>query len=344
MFVDPLQARVLFQIALKQRFALLAVNADSPAAITDVLEAALECRAPVMIEASLWQLRGRSFGPGDPTIGMMRYLVEVAALAGSDRYRDIPVLFHTDHIKGPETLPLLKAAIGGLETGIGGIGLSPSTVSLDSSELTPEQNIGSILELCRHSRGCGRPVTLEMEAGVDDGVTSEALASSLLNAVECQFPGFVYLWAPGVGTRHGLGEQDAFSPAAVARQHRLASEIAERPVGIALHGSSGLSPDALRSAVEAGVCKVNWSSESLWIRSRAAEEYYAEHSAALVKGHPAWKATAMDHGLQSFVAARYQPVVAERIRLLGAEGRAEECRIALTKGCMATGTAAPCAA
>jgi len=340
MFVDPLQARLLFQIALKQRFALLAVNADSPAAITDVLEAARECRAPVIIEASLWQLRGRSFGAGDATLGMTRYLVELAALAGSHRYRDIPVLFHTDHIKGPETLPLLKAAIGGLETGIGGFRLSPSTVSLDSSELTPEQNIGSISELCRQSLSCGRPVTLEMEAGVDDGVTSDAVARNLLTPVERQFPGFVHLWAPGVGTRHGLGDQDTFSPTAVARHHRLASEIAGRPVGIALHGSSGLSSEALRSAVLAGVCKVNWSSESLWIRSQAARDFFLEHSAALVKGHPDWKSTAMDHGFQAFVAARYQPAVAERIRLLGAEGRAEEFRIALTKGCAETGTAA----
>ena len=37
--------------------------------------------------------------------------------------------------------------------------------------------------------------------------------------------------------------------------------------GIALHGSSGLSRDALCSAVDAGVVKVNWSSESLRIRS-----------------------------------------------------------------------------
>ena len=40
MLLDTLQSRVVLQTALRRRFAILAINADSPAAITDVLEAA----------------------------------------------------------------------------------------------------------------------------------------------------------------------------------------------------------------------------------------------------------------------------------------------------------------
>jgi hypothetical protein len=62
---------------------------------------------------------------------------------------------------------------------------------------------------------------------------------------------------------------------------------------------------------------VNWSSESLLIRSQAAQEYFATHAAQLDKKHKDWKNTAMDNGLQAYVAARYVPKVVERIKLLG---------------------------
>ncbi|NJK45317.1 MAG: protease complex subunit PrcB family protein, partial [Pleurocapsa sp. SU_196_0] len=158
----------------------------------------------------------------------------------------------------------------------------------------------------------GVDVTLEMEAGVDDGVTPMEDAKMLLEGVEAKHPGRIALWAPGVGTQHGLGSQDAFSAEAVARHQQFASSLAEREIGIALHGSSGLSADGLRTAVAAGVAKVNWSSESLLIRSKAAQEYYATHTAQLEKTHADWKNTAMDNGLQRFIAGRYVPVTLER--------------------------------
>jgi fructose/tagatose bisphosphate aldolase len=325
MLLSPLESRVVFRAALEHRFAILAVNADSPAAITDVLEAARQCAAPVMIETSLWQLTGHSFGAGDPALGMARYLVQLALLAQSERYRSVPVLFHTDHIKGPLTVPLLKSAVRGLPAGVGGLTLSPSTISLDSSQLTTAQNIASIVELCREAQGCGRAATLEMEAGVDDGVTTLEAAEEMLTGVEAQTPGFIHLWAPGVGTRHGLGDQTTFSPDGVRRHHELASRLLQRPIGIALHGSSGLSAANLGAAVTAGVVKVNWSSESLRLRSRAAQEFYRTRAAALEPAHPDWKTTAMDHGVQSFVASRYQPRVVELIRRLGGEGRSALC-------------------
>lgn len=332
MLLDPLQSRVVLRTALENQFALLAVNADSPAAVTDVLEAALACDAPVMIEASLWQLTGMSFGAGNATLGMARYLVDLNLLAAAERYRELPVLFHTDHIRGTGALPLLTSSVRGLPTGIGGSVLSPSTVSVDSSQLSESENIAALVEIAGAAAAAQREVTLEMEAGVDDGVTDSETAIRLLEGVEQRAPGVVHLWAPGVGTRHGLGDQSTFSPEAVARHRDLAQRILGRSVGIALHGSSGLSRESLKSAVDAGVVKVNWSSESLRIRSLAACEFYVSAGATLDEpGHPAWKATAMDHGVQSHVSEQYRPKVEERIRILGGAGRAEVCRAALSR-------------
>jgi len=322
MLLDALQSRALFRAAVENHFAILAVNADSPAAITDCLEAARECGAPIIIETSLWQLTGRSFGNGDAALGLARYLAQLVVLAASERYREVPVVLHTDHIKGPLTLPLLTSAIRGLPFG-DALKLHPSTVSLDSSEMSEAENIAAIGALCACASECGQPVTLEMEAGVDSGVTELEVAGRLLAPVEREHPGCIHLWAPGVGTQHGFSERGyPFSPEAVARHRERASEICGRPIGLALHGSSGLPESALREGVAAGVVKVNWSSESLLIRSQAAREFYATHAADLEKSHPKWKATAMDNGVQSHVSARYVPKVIERIRILGGEGKA----------------------
>lgn len=311
MLLSPTQTRALISDALLHRYAVLAVNADSPAAVYDVLEAARQSDAPVMIETSLWQLKGRSFGGGDARLGLARYQADLSLLANHAAYRSVPVVLHTDHIKGPETATILEAALP-----------LYSSLSLDSSEMTPAENIATIGRLCAHAARLGLPLTLEMEAGVDAGVSPLSDCDSLFGKAEQNHPGFLAWWAPGVGTQHGLGSDGypTFSAEAVAAHQQRATTLAGRPIGIALHGSSGLPTASLLAAVQSGVAKVNWSSESLLLRSQAAQEFFATHVAQLDKKHKDWKNTAMDNGLQTFVAARYVPKVVERIKLLGGSG------------------------
>lgn len=326
MLLTPTQTRALFEHALENRYAILAVNADSPAAMVDALEAARQCQSPIIIETSLWQLTGRSFGNGDPFLGLRRYLADLTVLAQAECYRHLPIVFHTDHIKGSETLSLLQSAIMGLPTDFGGtaISLRASSISLDSSELSAEENRSMIAALCHAAREANVDLTLEMEAGVDDGVTSLEETEALFGQAEQANPGYLALWAPGVGTKHGLGASDGFSPQAVSDHQERATALAGRPIGIALHGSSGLSDTQLQAAVAAGVAKVNWSSESLLIRSGAARDYYHTHTAALAKGHPDFKVTAMDNGVQQAVSKVYIPRVMDRLKALGSAGHAAE--------------------
>ena len=321
MLLTPIQSRVAFADALENHYAILAVNADSPAAVTDCLEAALAADAPIIIETSLWQLTGRSFGAGDALTGLARYLAELATVAASERYQSVPVIFHTDHIKGAGTKELLTAAL----CGVGPFKLTASTVSLDSSELSEAENIALLCDLGDAARAANVAATFEMEAGVDDGLTPLDVTERLLGGVEAKHPGKVWLWAPGVGTRHGFSKAGfpAFSAEHVAAQREFAESITRRKIGIALHGSSGLPAEQLQAAVAAGVVKVNWSSESLLIRSQAARAYYADYGERLEADHPQFKAAAMDNGVAAFVAAQYVPKVTERIRLLGGAGRGD---------------------
>ncbi len=310
MLLSPPQSRQLYEHAVANHYAILAVNADSPAAVMDCLHAARECDAPVIIETSLWQLTGHSFGAGDPLLGLDRYLADLRVLANHERFAQVPVIYHTDHIKGPETLSILKHAMLA----------EASSISLDSSELSHAENIDHLRQLCAYAQSHDLSATLEMEAGVDDGVTPLEETRSLFGELERLHPGYLALWAPGVGTQHGLGDAGGFDPDAVRRHQALASELAERPIGIALHGSSGLSTEQLQAAVAAGVAKVNWSSESLLIRSQAARDYYQKYGQRLEKGHSEFKSTAMDNGLQTYIASHYQMRVVERIRTLNGAG------------------------
>ena len=314
MLLSPPETRRLYEHAAENQYSVLAVNADSPAAITDCLNAAKELDAPLIIETSLWQLKGHSWGSGDPVLGMELYIDFLLGKGETEEFADIPVVYHTDHIKGPNTLEILQYALD----------LEASSVSLDSSELSHEENIDHMLQLCFHAQELELPATLEMEAGVDDGVTDLEVTKSLFGAVESQMPGYLALWAPGVGTQHGLAEVDGFSTEAIREHKDLATELASRPIGIALHGSSGLSNDQLQEAVQSGVAKVNWSSESLLIRSQAAREYFVENADKLERGHPDFKETAMDNGLQTYISEAYLPRVKERIETLGGKGRASE--------------------
>ena len=329
MLLNPTQARIVLALAARERFALLAVNADSPAAVQDALDAALQAQAPVIIETSLWQLTGRSFGAGDALRGLTRYLAQVAITANDPRYAEVPVLFHTDHIKGPQTLPILTAAISGVA--IPGFAQGPvlraSTISLDSSAMSGDENIAMLRTLCAHARDARLDLCLEMEAGVDDGLTELAISERLIGAVESTHPGYLALYAPGVGTKHGFSAEGfpTFSPTMISRNRELAERVCGRPMGIALHGSSGLTADDLTAGVAAGVTKVNWSSESLLLRSQLATAYYASSQADLDPLSKAFKVTAMDNGVQSAVASGYVPTVVERMRILGGAGRAAAC-------------------
>jgi fructose-bisphosphate aldolase, class II len=333
MLLNPLQARIVLQHAKANQYAILAVNADSPAAINDCLAAARSVNAPIMVETSLWQLNSHSFGMGDPWLGMKRFMTQLEIMANDARYAQIPIFYHTDHIKGAQALPLLNDAVRGLDFNMGSSSfkLSPSSISLDSSELSESENVNAILELCNTAKACNRPITLEMEAGVDDGVTPLEVAERLIAPVEREFPGTIQLWAPGVGTIHGFSETGfpSFSSDAIRQHCDFVKSLIGREIGLALHGSSGLPDADLERAVQAGVVKVNWSSDSLLLRSHLARDYYTQFGAQLEPGHAKFKSTAMDNGLQQFVSSSYVPKVAVRIRLLGGANRADELMKAL---------------
>jgi fructose-bisphosphate aldolase class II len=200
--------------------------------------------------------------------------------------------------------------------------LAASTLSVDASELTPEENIQTILWLANYALTHKAEVTFEMEDAVDDDYTSIDTARHLIGRVEEQSPGSVWLWAPALGTQHGLTQgKRAFDPALARKHVEAVKSLTGRDVGLALHGTSGLDESQLTQAVAAGVVKVNWSSELLYLRSQAAAKYFREIVSQVEPGKGDWKKTVMDAGLQKFIAQACLPAISRRIRLLGGGAR-----------------------
>ena len=77
------------------------------------------------------------------------------------------------------------------------------------------------------------------------------------------------------------------------------------------------------------MAKVNWSIESLLIRSHAARRYYQENGAKLEPKHGEFKVTAMDNGLQQFISREYIDKVRQRLSTLGSAGKAASLRTKL---------------
>jgi len=269
---------------------------------------------------SLWQLQGISYGAGDAIMGLKKYLLEMNLLANSEKFKDVPVLLHTDHIKGSITREILSQAVSGLvvdfedET----IKLSPSSISLDASELTPNENIELLNYFIETSILKGRRITLEMEAGVDDGFTSEKEIKSLICGVEDCHPGYIHLFAPGLGTKHGnIGKGfPNFSAGKVKKNVEFINSLIGRKIGLALHGSSGLTKRQLVEAATNGVVKVNWSSDSLFTRAKLAKQYYSSNWEKFNIKHKDVKSAIMDNGVNSYVSNGYVPLVQNRIETL----------------------------
>ena len=197
---------------------------------------------------------------------------------------------------------------------------------MDASNFDEQENIDTICQLADIAKEAGKTVTLEMESAVDDRITDAEETKRLLGTVEEKHPGVIHMWAPGVGTQHGLNSEGYpdFHPDTIGKNVALVEEITGRRFGIALHGSSGLSNEQLTGAAEQGVVKVNWSSASLEIRSKLAAEYYKISAEKLDRGHKEWKVTMMDNGVQTYVSPKYIPTVVERMEVLRSAGMASK--------------------
>ena len=284
----------MFKKAYNGGYAIGAFNVNNMEIIQGITEAAIEKRAPLILQVS----------KGARAYAKHVYLMKLIEAAIEDAEQtagfDLPIVVHLDH---GDTFELCKSCIDGGFT----------SVMIDGSSKSFENNIALTRQVVEYAHDHGVVVEGELGtlAGVEDEVKVSAEDSSYTRPDEVEEfvnrTGVDSL-AIAIGTSHGAYK---FTAAQCTRNEKgilvppplrfdILDEVAKRLPGfpIVLHGSSsvpqefvkiinengGKMPDAvgipeeqLRKAAEGAVCKINIDSDLRLAMTACIRQYFNEH-------------------------------------------------------------------
>ena len=284
----------MFKKAYNCGYAIGAFNVNNMEIIQGITEAAIEKRAPLILQVS----------KGARAYAKHVYLMKLIEAAIEDAEQtagfDLPIVVHLDH---GDTFELCKSCIDGGFT----------SVMIDGSSKSFEDNIALTRQVVEYAHDHGVVVEGELGtlAGVEDEVKVSAEDSSYTRPDEVEEfvnrTGVDSL-AIAIGTSHGAYK---FTAAQCTRNEKgilvppplrfdILDEVAKRLPGfpIVLHGSSsvpqefvkiinengGKMPDAvgipeeqLRKAAEGAVCKINIDSDLRLAMTACIRQYFNEH-------------------------------------------------------------------
>ena len=284
----------MFKKAYDGGYAIGAFNVNNMEIVQGITEAAIEKRAPLILQVS----------KGARAYAKHVYLMKLIEAAIEDAEQtagfDLPIVVHLDH---GDTFELCKSCIDGGFT----------SVMIDGSSKSFEDNIALTRQVVEYAHDHGVVVEGELGtlAGVEDEVKVSAEDSSYTRPDEVEEfvnrTGVDSL-AIAIGTSHGAYK---FTAAQCTRNEKgilvppplrfdILDEVAKRLPGfpIVLHGSSsvpqefvkiinengGKMPDAvgipeeqLRKAAEGAVCKINIDSDLRLAMTACIRQYFNEH-------------------------------------------------------------------
>ena len=285
----------MFKKAYNGGYAIGAFNVNNMEIIQGITEAAIELRAPLILQVS----------KGARNYAKHVYLMKLIEAAVADAEQtagfDLPIVVHLDH---GDSFELCKSCIDG----------GFSSVMIDKSGLPFEENIEITKKVVEYAHDHGVVVEAELGtlAGVEDEVNVSAEDSSYTRPEDVQE--FVERTgcdslAIAIGTSHGAYKFTAKQCTRDPETGKLVppplrfdilDEVARRLPGfpIVLHGSSsvpqqfvdminkygGKMPDAvgipeeqLRQAARGAVCKINIDSDLRLALTASIREHFAEH-------------------------------------------------------------------
>ncbi len=219
--------------ALAERYGVAAFNIINDLSIGAVLAAAVEERAPVILQTSVKTvlMYGRN---------QLREIFE-ALMRGVD----VPVTLHLDHC--PDRTVISDCLAAGW-----------NSVLFDAHELDVAENLKQTTEVVAEARRTGAHVEGEIEGiqGVEDDLGSDEASriQSLEVAVDFITRTRVDCFAPAIGNAHGQYKQ-----APTLDAQRVTDLVAATGVPMALHGGTGLSDEQFTDLIARGCAKVNIS-------------------------------------------------------------------------------------
>ena len=287
-------SKEMFKKAYEGGYAIGAFNVNNMEIIQGITEAAMEKKAPLILQVSKG---ARSYAKH---VYLMKLIEAAIADAEQSAGFDLPICVHLDH---GDTFELCKSCIDGGFT----------SVMIDGSSHSFEDNIKLTKQVVEYAHDHGVVVEGELGtlAGIEDEVNVSAENASYTRPEEVEefvSRTGVDSLAIAIGTSHGAYK---FTAAQCTRNEKgilvppplrfdILSEIEKRLPNfpIVLHGSSsvpqefvkiinengGKMPDAvgipeeqLREAAKSAVCKINIDSDLRLAMTACVRQHYAEH-------------------------------------------------------------------
>ena len=267
----------MFEKAYKGGYAIGAFNVNDMEMVQAIVEAANECRSPVILQVSAG---ARKYA--NPVY--LKHLVEAAV-----ETTDIPIALHLDHGADFE---ICKSSIDGGFT----------SVMIDASSKPWEENIALTRKVVEYAHAHGVVVEAELGklAGVEDDVNvdaKDALFTSPDEVEEFTERTGIDSLAIAIGTSHGAYK---FKPGQDPKLRLdILAEVGRRLPGfpIVLHGASsvpqdkvaivnsyggempnaiGIPESELKKAAQMAVCKINIDSDLRVAFTAAVRKHFAE--------------------------------------------------------------------
>ncbi len=277
-------SKEMFEKAYKGGYAIGAFNVNNMEIIQGITEAAIEQRAPLILQVS----------KGARSYAKHVYLMKLIEAAVEDAEQSagfaLPICVHLDH---GDSFEICKSCIDGGFT----------SVMIDASSKSFEDNIALTKQVVQYAHDHGVVVEAELGtlAGVEDEVNVSAEDSSYTRPEDVQE--FVERTgcdslAIAIGTSHGAYK---FKPGTDPKlRFDILEDVSRRLPGfpIVLHGSSsvpqefvqkinanggnmpgaiGIPEEQLRKAAEMAVCKINIDSDLRLAMTACIREYFNEH-------------------------------------------------------------------
>ena len=222
----------ILQHAHKNNYAVGAFNISNLEIAKAVLDAASECKAPVILQTSESAIKYAGFQE-------LSAIVKVLA----DK-TPVPVALHLDHGTTYETI------IGCIRNGW-------TSVMIDGSHHPLEENIAVTSEIIKVARAVGVSVEAELGrlSGVEDNISvseKDAFYTDPQEAVTFVKETDVDSLAISIGTAHG--QYKGIPKLDLDRLQEIKKLV---NIPIVLHGASGVPEDQIREATKLGVNKIN---------------------------------------------------------------------------------------
>lgn len=252
-------AREILLEATEGGYAVGAFNITNLIQMEAVVEAAIEKRAPLIIQTSV---KPSKFLGREVLVAIYRTLAESAP---------IPIALHLDHCTDVEYCKACADA-------------GYTNVMIDASKQSFEENIRQtkeVVDYCHALGGVSVEGELGLVVGVEDQIKVAEDEAALCNpeqAVEFVERTGVDLFAPAIGTAHGVykTKNPKVDFERLGKIHQLLNGQGVR-VPLVVHGGTGLPEDYIRRLVEMGASKFNVSTELKRTMIDAIYAYISEH-------------------------------------------------------------------